>query len=135
MKAAFSLCLLASATHALPVVAGDEFVVIDKYQVNNRTLLNKWELYMVYDVDASPDRDPSQNFLTITTILRNEDVTGDLRRRINEGEIFQAYFSMKDPKKQEEISIKLPAPTADLEKDVTENTVDVPFYENFVCSM
>ena len=58
---AFTLCLLASAARAssLPVVAGEEFVVIDQYQVNNRTLLNKWELWMVYDVDASPDRDPS----------------------------------------------------------------------------
>lgn len=42
---------------------------------------------------------------------------------------------MKDPEKQESIPIKLPAPTADLEKDVTEMTVDVPYYENFVCSM
>lgn len=135
MKAAFTTGMLAASASALNIVAGEEFNVIDRYQVNNRTLLNQWELFMKYEVDAKSDRDPSENFLTVTTILKNNDVTGDMKRRIGEGEIFQTYFSMKDPEKEEKMPIKLPAPTADLENTITEKTVDVPFYENFVCSL
>jgi len=41
----------------------------------------------------------------VTTILSNNYVTQDYNRRIREGEIFQTYFSMKDPAKVQEMTV------------------------------
>ena len=55
--------VVAAVTAPALVQAGEvkEFVspVISQYQVNNRTLLNDWELYVEYSVDAVNGRDPS----------------------------------------------------------------------------
>jgi len=98
---ALNLALLATAANAME--SNTEMLIIDEWQVNNRTLLNKWKLIFKYEIDAAPDREPKDNFLTITTILKNSDVTGDFKRRIGENEIFQTYFSIKDPDKEGEI--------------------------------
>ena len=42
---------------------------------------------------------------------------------------------MKDPAKEQSMTVQLPAPTDNLEVDFVYQTIDVPFYENFVCSM
>jgi wyosine [tRNA(Phe)-imidazoG37] synthetase (radical SAM superfamily) len=73
--------------------------------------------------------------LTITAIVKNTDVLADEFKRVENGQVFQMYFSLKDPKKQEWMQIQIPAPSTDVD-EVWENvTADVPFYENFVCSM
>ena len=73
----------------------------------------------------------------MTTILKNSQVTSDFRRCIQNGEIFQTYFSMKDnsASKQQTMTVTLPAPTEKLEVTTMEQEVTVPFYENFVCSL
>jgi len=78
---AFSLAILAtgvqSAYSVYPVKPGEEFLALDMFAVNNRTLMSKWELFFVYDLDAEPDREPKDNFITITAIVRNTDVLLD----------------------------------------------------------
>ena len=59
-----------------------EFEMISELQVNQRTLLNQWNLWIMYSVDAEESRDASQNILSITTILKNDNVKKDLRREI-----------------------------------------------------
>ena len=68
--------------------ANEEFVAIEQFQVNNRTLLNKWELYMEYSIDADESRSPDQNFIEVTTIMRNKQVVTDFKRSIRNGEVF-----------------------------------------------
>ena len=82
-----------------------EFPMISALQVNQRTLLNDWALFVKYEVDAEESRDPKDNILTITTILKNENVVKNFRRPIQEGEIFQTYFSMKDPEKEKKVTV------------------------------
>ena len=137
MKSFTTLALLASSTYAAGEVtaAGEEFVAIEKFQVNNRTLLNKWELYMEYSIDAEEGRSPEENFIEITTIMRNEQVVEDYKRKIRNGEVFQTYFSMKDPERSTSMELDIPAPTAELEIETQTITAPVPFYENFVCSI
>ena len=91
---------------------------ITKYQVNNRTLLNGWLLNIEYRVDAEASRDPSQNFIYITTKLRNESILDDFKRTIQPNEIFQTWFSMEDPEQRKMITVQVPAPTADLDQDI-----------------
>lgn len=43
---------------------------------------------MMYEVDAMEDREPEDNFISITTILSNSQVTEDFKRTIQNGEIF-----------------------------------------------
>ena len=90
---------------------------------------------MEYQVDAKEERSPSENFIYITTVLSNSQVVSDYNRRIQDGEIFQTYFSMKDEAKEEKMTVILPAPTEKLEITEMEQEIDVPFYENFVCSL
>ena len=135
MKAFIILLSAAAQAAVVNLEQGTEVSAISNLQVNNRTLLNDWELLFEYSVDAKSDRSPKDNKITITTILRNVNVLDDFKRRIKDGEVFQTYFSMKDPAKQGTIDIQIPAPTADLENKFTELSVDVPFFENFVCSM
>ena len=42
---------------------------------------------------------------------------------------------MKDRAKEDELIVQLPAPTETLDKVFVDQTVDVPFYENFICSL
>ena len=42
---------------------------------------------------------------------------------------------MKDPAKEGLLQVQLPAPTETLDKEHVMQDVDVPFYENFVCSL
>lgn len=42
---------------------------------------------------------------------------------------------MKDETKEEKMTVVLPAPTEKLEVTEMEQEIDVPFYENFVCSL
>lgn len=42
---------------------------------------------------------------------------------------------MQDPEKEKLVEVQIPAPTADLDKDIEIKKVSVPFYENFVCSL
>ena len=42
---------------------------------------------------------------------------------------------MKDPNKTGSLQVQLPAPTENLEKEWVMQDVDVPFYENFICSL
>ena len=61
----------------------------------------------MYSVDAKPaeERNPEQNFISVTTILKNDKVVDNFKRRIKDGEIFQTYFSLKDPEKEGTIQI------------------------------
>ena len=133
MKTLAAAAMTAYIAQARP--KDEEFSMISELQVNQRTLLNDWHLDMMYEVDAEESREPSENILSITTILINKNVTKNGRKVIQDGEIFQTYFSMKDPEKQKEVTVQIPAPTADLDKTIEEMQVPVPFYENFVCSM
>ena len=131
-----SLAAAAMTAYAAQAIEKDvEFEMISELQVNQRTLLNDWRLDMMYEVDAEESREASKNILSVTTILTNKDVTKNGRKVIQDGEIFQTYFSMKDPEQQGEVTVQIPAPTADLDKTIDEMQVPVPFYENFVCSM
>lgn len=94
-------------------------------------MLNNWALDLEYEVDAKKDRAPEDNFIYITTILKNYN----LEKKIEEGEIFQTYFSMKDKDKEQSLTVTLPAPTENLEDTNVSKKVDVPFYENFICSL
>ena len=49
--------------------------------------------------------------------------------------MFQTYFSMKDSLKAVDMTVQVPAPTADLEERIADVEVKVPFFENFVCAM
>ena len=60
---------------------------------------------MKYEVDAMEDRKPEDNFISITQIMTNDQVTLDFKRKIQNGEIFQMYFSMKDPEKTGEVTV------------------------------
>ena len=51
-------------------------------------MLNDWELWMMYSVDAEKERDAKNNFLSITPILRNKNVIKNFNRPIADGEIF-----------------------------------------------
>ena len=42
---------------------------------------------------------------------------------------------MMDPTQSSSMTVKLPAPTENLDVDWVYQDVDVPFYENFICSM
>lgn len=117
------------------IEAGTTILAIEKYQVNNRTLLNDWELDLVYYVDAMEDQSASKNMLTIEMTLRNANVRDDFKRKIKDKEIFQMWFSMADPNKKESVTVQVPAPTADLEEDIQSVDVSVQFFENFVCSL
>ena len=85
-----SAAMQSSVARAAGVVtaANEEFVAIEQFQVNNRTLLNKWELYMEYSIDADESRSPDQNFIEVTTIMRNKQVVTDFKRSIRNGEVF-----------------------------------------------
>ena len=97
MKTLAAAAMTAYAAQARP--KDEEFNMISKLQVNQRTLLNDWQLDMMYEVDAEESRESSKNILSITTILSNKNVTKNGRKVIQDGEIFQTYFSMKDPAK------------------------------------
>ena len=90
---------------------------------------------MMYEVDAMEDREPEDNFISITTILSNSQVTEDFKRTIKNGEIFQTYFSMKDPELVGVVNLQVPAPTDDFENEFVDIATPTPFYENIVCSM
>ena len=93
------------ATVADAIAANTEIKAITEQQVNNRTLLNDWRLSIEYNVDAEQGRAPEQNFISVTTILKNDKVVDNFKRRIKDGEIFQTYFSLKDPEKEGKIKI------------------------------
>ena len=93
------------ATVANAIAANTEIKAITEQQVNNRTLLNDWRLSIEYSVDAEDGRAPEQNYISVTTILKNDNVTENFKRRIKDGEIFQTYFSLKDPEKASVIKI------------------------------
>ena len=68
-------------------------------------MLNDWRLSLEYNVDADENRPPEQNYISVTTILKNDKVVSNFKRRIKDGEIFQTYFSLKDPEKEGKIKI------------------------------
>ena len=111
------------------------YEAISRLQVNQRTLQNHWSLLLDYQVDAEEKRDPKDNWLYVTLTLKNDKVVDDFKRRIKNGEIFQTYFSMKDVAQQQMMTVDLPAPTENLDVDIVQQEVDVPFWENFVCGL
>ena len=42
---------------------------------------------------------------------------------------------MNDPEKEVTMEVQLPAPTDNIDETFVTQNVDVPFYENFVCSL
>ena len=86
MKAFGASVIVTVAVQALEDAT--EIIAIANNQVNNRTLQNKWELYIEYLVDAKEDRAPKDNFIYVSTVLKNNNVTNDFRRRIRNGEVF-----------------------------------------------
>jgi len=90
MKKPFQTIGAVSALVTATVDATDakSIVAIANNQVNNRTLQNKWKLDIEYLVDAEEERNPRNNFIYVSTVLTNDDVTRDFKRRIRDGEIF-----------------------------------------------
>ena len=78
--------LLAAGVWAMSEVVSYE--AISKLQVYMRTLNSSWALDLEYAVDAASDRDPSKNFLYVTTVLRNNKFFNDFKRKLKDGEIF-----------------------------------------------
>ena len=125
------LCLLLSES-VLGKMTNYRALGVSKHQVNMRTLQTGWELYLNATVNTGDD---TQDSITFATELTNAEFKEDYRQDVQPGEVFQTYLQLKDPEKTEQTVKNLPARTQNPTEVWEEKTIDIPYYENVVCTM